>query len=107
MVFKLASTIKSFLNYSERYLYITTEILGIVVLFLYVRINVQHKYFLTYLLTPRWRIFFEKLVVTHSVKQQPAFFMETEVSLPRSQKPAIGPYPGTAESSSPHRFLSP
>jgi hypothetical protein len=44
----------------------------------------------------------EKLIVTQLVKQQPAFFMEPEGSLMCSQKPAIGPYPEPAESSSPH-----
>jgi hypothetical protein len=33
--------------------------------------------------------------------------MELEGSLPCLQKPAIGPYPEPAESSSPHRPLSP
>jgi hypothetical protein len=33
--------------------------------------------------------------------------MDTEGSLPCSQKPAIGPYHEPAESSSPHRSLSP
>jgi hypothetical protein len=33
--------------------------------------------------------------------------METEGSSPCSQKPATGPYPKPAESSSPHRSLSP
>jgi len=31
---------------------------------------------------------FEKLIVTQLVKQLPAFFMETEGSLPCSQKPS-------------------
>jgi hypothetical protein len=34
------------------------------------------------ILTPWCWIFFEKLIVTHAVKQQPAFFMEPEGSLP-------------------------
>jgi hypothetical protein len=46
-----------------------------------------------------------KFVVTHLVKQQPIFFMEPEASLPCSQKPATGPYPEPAKSSSPHRSL--
>jgi hypothetical protein len=62
---------------------------------------------LTYLLTPWCRTLYEKLNVTQPVKKYPAFFMEPEVSLPCSQKPAIGPYPEPAESSSPHRSLSP
>jgi hypothetical protein len=37
----------------------------------------------------------------------PAFFMEPEGSFPCSQKPTIGSYPELAESSSPHRSLSP
>jgi hypothetical protein len=44
----------------------------------------------------------------HSACQQIfCFLMEPEGSLPCSHKPAIGPYPGPAESSSPHRSLSP
>jgi hypothetical protein len=53
------------------------------------------------------RISFEKLTITQLVKQYPAFFMELEGSLPCSQKPATGPYPEPAESSSSHRSLSP
>jgi hypothetical protein len=64
-------------------------------------------YLLTYLLTPWCRILFENLIVTQPVKKYPAFFMEPEGSLPFSQKPTIGPYPEPAESSSPHRSLSP
>jgi hypothetical protein len=64
-------------------------------------------YLLTYLLTPLCRIFFEKLIVTQLVKQQPTLLMEPGRSLPCSQKPAIGPYPEPAESISPHRSLSP
>jgi hypothetical protein len=61
----------------------------------------------TNLLTPWWMIFFEKLIVIQLVKKYSAFFMEPKVSLPCSQKPATGPYPESAESSSPHRSLSP
>jgi hypothetical protein len=60
-----------------------------------------------YLLTTWCRTLFEKLIVTQIVKKYPAFFMEPEGSLPCSQKPATGPYPEPAESSSPHRSLSP
>jgi hypothetical protein len=63
-------------------------------------------YLLTYSLTPWCKIFFEKLIVTQLVKQQPAFFMEHEGSSTCSQKPATGPYPDSPESSSPHRSLS-
>jgi hypothetical protein len=45
--------------------------------------------------------------VTQLVKKYPDFFIEPEVSLPCSQKPTTGPYPEPAESSSPHRSLSP
>jgi len=38
------------------------------------------------------------MIVTQFVKQYPAFFIEPEGSLPRSQKPATGPYPNPAES---------
>jgi hypothetical protein len=62
---------------------------------------------LLYLLTPWCRILFEKLIVTQLVNEYPAFFMEPEGSLPCSQKPVTGPYPAPAESSSPHRFISP
>jgi hypothetical protein len=48
-------------------------------------------YLLTYLLTPRCRILFEKLIVTQLVKKYPAFFTEPEGSPPCSQKPATGP----------------
>jgi hypothetical protein len=60
-----------------------------------------------YLLTPWRRILFEKLIVTQHFKQLPAFSMEPEGPLPFSQKPATGPYPEPAESSSPHQSLSP
>jgi hypothetical protein len=63
-------------------------------------------YLLTYLLTPWCRLLFQKLIVTKPVKKYP-FFMEPEGSLPCSQKSATGPYPEPAESSSPHRSLSP
>jgi hypothetical protein len=66
-----------------------------------------HNMLLTYLLTPWCRTLFEKLIVTQLVKKYPASFMEPEGLLPCSQKPAIGPYPEAAESSWPHRFLSP
>jgi hypothetical protein len=56
-------------------------------------------------LTPWCRIF-EKLIVIHIIKKYPSF-MGTEGSLPCSQKPATGSYPEPAESSSPHRSLSP
>jgi hypothetical protein len=52
---------------------------------------------LTHSLTPWCRIFFEKLIVTQLVKEQPASVMETEGSLPCLQKPATGPYPEPAE----------
>jgi hypothetical protein len=42
----------------------------------------RRPYLLTYSLTPRCRIFFEKLTVTKLVKQQPVLFMEPEGSLP-------------------------
>jgi hypothetical protein len=42
------------------------------------------QFILTYILTPWCRILFEKLIVTQLVKQQTAFFMETERSLPLS-----------------------
>jgi len=60
-----------------------------------------------YLLTPLCRILFEKLIVTQLVKQMFCFFMEPEGSLQYSQKPATGPYPEPAESSSTHRSVSP
>jgi hypothetical protein len=62
---------------------------------------------LTYLLTPWYRIFFEKLTVTELVKPLPAFFMAPEGSLPCLQKPATEPYPEPAESNLSHRSLSP
>jgi hypothetical protein len=43
----------------------------------------------------------------HSAYQKYPFFIDPEGSLPCSQKPATGPYPEPAESSSPHRSLSP
>jgi hypothetical protein len=64
-------------------------------------------YLLTYLLTPWCKTLFEKLIVTQHVKKYPALFMELEGSLPCSQKPVTGPYLELAESSSPHRNLSP
>jgi hypothetical protein len=62
---------------------------------------------LTYLLTSWCRTLFEKLIVIQLVKKYPAFFVETEGSLPCSQKPATGPYLDPAVSSSPHQSLSP
>jgi len=61
---------------------------------------------LTHSLTPWCATLFEKLIVTQLVKKYP-FFMEPEGSLPFSQKPAIGPCPGPAESRSPHGSLCP
>jgi hypothetical protein len=69
-------------------------------------LNYLLTYLLTYSLTP-WCVLFEKQIVAQLVKKYPVFFMETEGSLPCSQKPATGPYPEQAESSSPHRSLSP
>jgi hypothetical protein len=44
----------------------------------------------------------------HSAFQKyPTFFMDPDGSLPCLQKTATGPYPEPAESSSPHRYLSP
>jgi hypothetical protein len=57
---------------------------------------------LTYSVTPWYRIFFEKLIVTQLVKQQPSFYMEPKGSLQYLQNPATGPYPEPAESSLPH-----
>jgi hypothetical protein len=65
------------------------------------------KVYSTNLLTPGCRIFLEKLIVIQLVKKYPAFFMEPDGSLSCSQKPATGPYLKPAESSSPHRSLSP
>jgi hypothetical protein len=53
------------------------------------------------------QVLFKNLIVTQLIKKYPAFFMEPEGSSPFSQNPAIGPYPEPAESSSPHRSLSP
>jgi hypothetical protein len=70
--------------------------------------NILLTYYLsTYSLTPCCRILQEKLTATQLVKKYPAFFMEPEGSSPYSQKPTTGPYPEPAESSSPHRSLSP
>jgi hypothetical protein len=71
------------------------------------RDNFTFTYLLTYLLTPWCSTLFEKLIVTKPLKKYPAFFMEPEGSLPFSQKPATGPNPEPAESSSPYRSLSP
>jgi hypothetical protein len=43
----------------------------------------------------------------HSACQKISFLMEPEGSSPCSHKPAAGPYPEPAESSSPYRSLSP
>jgi len=69
-------------------------------------------YLLTYLLTHSlhgagYSLFFEKLIVTQLVKQYSDIFMEPKSSLPSLQKPATGPYSEPAESSSPHRSISP
>jgi hypothetical protein len=56
---------------------------------------------------PWGRILFEKLIVTQLIKNILSFFMEPEGSSPCSKNPATGPYPETAESSLPHRSLSP
>jgi hypothetical protein len=64
----------------------------------------KKKHLFTY---PMVQDVFQKLIVTQLLKQYPTFFMEPEGSLPCSQKPATGPYPDPAKSSSPHRPLSP
>jgi hypothetical protein len=65
-------------------------------------------YLLTYLLT---HSMVQKVIWKgdcHSaIKKYPAFCMEPEGSSPCSQKPATGPCPEPAESSSPHLSLSP
>jgi hypothetical protein len=45
----------------------------------------------TYLFTLWCKILSEKLIVTQLVKKYPVFFMKPKISLPCSQKPAIGP----------------
>jgi len=61
----------------------------------------------TVTITSGCSIFFENSIVTQFVKQYPAFFIESEGSLPCSQKPAARLYPEPAESSSSRRSLSP
>jgi hypothetical protein len=63
-------------------------------------------YLLSFLLTAWCRMLFEKLIATQLIKKHPAFFMDPQGSLPRSQKPATIPYPEPAEFSSPRRCLS-
>jgi hypothetical protein len=58
------------------------------------------------ILIRRCRILFEKMIVTQPVNKYPAFFMEPEGSLPCSQKPATGPSPEPANSSSSRRSQS-
>jgi hypothetical protein len=60
----------------------------------------ERTYLLSYSFAPWCKIFFEKLTDTQLVKEQ-IFFTEPEGSLPCLQKPASGPYPEPAESSSP------
>jgi len=57
-------------------------------------------------LTKCCRTFFGKSLLSFS-KEQPAFFMKSEVSLPCSQKLAIRLHPDPHESSSSHLYLSP
>jgi hypothetical protein len=64
-------------------------------------------FLLTWFLLPWCKILFENLIVTQVVKQYPALFMEYKDPLPYSQKPVTGLCPEPAESSSPHRSLSP
>jgi hypothetical protein len=65
-------------------------------------------YLLTYLLTHSMVQNIIWKPDCHSAYQKnPAFFMKPEGSSPCSQKPATGPYPQPAESSSSHRFLFP
>jgi hypothetical protein len=54
-------------------------------------------YLITYLLTPWYRILFEKLIVAELIKKYLAFFMEPEGSSPCSQKLATGSYPEPAD----------
>jgi hypothetical protein len=55
-------------------------------------VNIHSQDVVTYLLTPWYRILFEKLIVSQLVKKIP-FLMESEGSSLCSQKPATGPYP--------------
>jgi hypothetical protein len=61
----------------------------------------------TYLLSPRCRILFEKLTVTHFVKQLPNLFYGTQFFITVFTKAGTGFYPEPAEFSSPNRSLSP
>jgi hypothetical protein len=67
------------------------------------------SYLLTYLLTYllHGAGYYLKSWLSLSASKNTLLFMEPEGSVPCSQKPATGPYPEPAESSSPHRSLSP
>jgi len=70
----------------------------------------KDTFYLIYLLTLSLQgaeYYLKKLTVPQLIKKYPAFFMEYEGSSPRSQKPSTGPYLEPAESSLPHRSLSP
>jgi hypothetical protein len=81
-----------------KYIYVCVCVCVCVCVYIYI--------YMSYYSTTPWRwIFIEKLIVTQLVEEEPAFFMEPEISLPCSQKPATGPHPEPAESSSPHWYL--
>jgi hypothetical protein len=96
------------LTYLLTYLLTYSMVKGKVVPVLLTKHHAMKAYWGTYLLTYllHGAGYYLKSWLSFILSKIPRFLMEPEGSSPCSQKPATGPYPKPAESSSPHRCLS-